>query len=127
MISFKQVKSCKFIVFLFKFDINYPFFRRRICPSTRSEFPFFRRGGFFLPWQKKDQGSVSNTRQDLFEKTSAIGSQHYPVDLRSPPLLQKGNIRELLADTSPALRATPSAEKDNSDRVQCKIPLLILS
>ena len=35
------------------------------------------------------RGSVGNTRQDLFEKTSAIVSQHYPVFLHKLSLMQK--------------------------------------
>ena len=41
-----------------------------------------------------------------------------------PPLLQKGNIRELVANTTPArYRLHPFVSAGNSDRMRCNIPL----
>ena len=35
--------------------------------STRYKFPFFRRGGFFLPWQKKTKVVLGDDRRWFFE------------------------------------------------------------
>ncbi len=62
---------------------------------------------------KKDQGSVGRHGTMQIRSESEIGYRQYPVDLRSPPLLQKGNsYRELLANTAPpAIACNPSKKK----------------
>ena len=52
----------------------------------------------------------------FFRRDLTVCCRHYPVRYRGHPFLQKGNIRVLVADTTPALRATPSTEGEFRSR-----------
>ena len=41
---------------------------------------------------QKDQGSVGARSPMSFRKDPTVCCRHYPVDLRSPPLLKNGNL-----------------------------------
>ncbi len=59
----------------------------------------------------------------MFEKTSEIGSRHYPVDLAVATSSKKGNLdRVLVADTTPALLATPSTGRGILNRIRSEFP-----
>ena len=53
----------------------------------------FLEGVDFFATAKKDQGSVGSRSPMIIQRDPTVACRHYPVDLRSPPLLQEGEFR----------------------------------
>jgi len=69
-----------------------------------AQFPFCRRGGFFLPWQKKDGVVLGADRRYFFEGILPCFTtlpRHFV-----PPLLQKGEFR-----SNTAINTTPFTKR----------------
>jgi|GEM_PF-3281548 len=64
---------------------------------------------------EKDGVVLGDDRRLFFSKDLTVACRHYPVDLRSPPLLQEGEYPRTAVDTNPsffavAKKSTPSTE-----------------